>query len=105
MSFCHSLAEVSQVIGKTLLLLTDVQLLDVVDEFLLKSVLVILYVGYLLESIDNACAYFFNTCLLEWLDAEQELLYIVNLFAEFLLQRSALLGSDCKVRRAVRWRG
>ena len=95
MSFCHRLAEVSQVIGKTLLLLTDVEFLDIVDEFLLKSVLVILHVGYLLESIDNACAYFFNTCLLEWLDAEQKLLYIVNLFAEFLLESSALLGAEC----------
>ena len=95
MSFCHRLAEVSQVIGKTLLLLTDVKFLDVVYEFLLKAVLVILYVGYLFESIDNACAYFFNTCLLEWLDAEQKLLYIVNLFAKLLLQRSAFLCAEC----------
>src|SRR3712207_9335221 len=37
--FGHRLTEVFQVIGKALLLLTDVEFLDVVDEFLLQAVL------------------------------------------------------------------
>ncbi len=37
----HGLAEILQVVGKALLLLADVELLDVVDELLLQAVLVV----------------------------------------------------------------
>ena len=54
--FLHSLAEVLQMVGQTLLLLADVELLDVVNELLLEAVLVVVNLGNLLQTIDDALA-------------------------------------------------
>lgn len=42
-SACHRFAEIAQVIGQTLFFFVDVQLFDVIDEFLFQSVLVVVY--------------------------------------------------------------
>ena len=43
-------------VGQTLLLLADVELLDVVDELLLEAVLIVVNLGNLLQTIDDALA-------------------------------------------------
>ena len=41
----HCLTEIVEVIGKSLFLLTDVEFFDIIYQFLLKTVFVILHLG------------------------------------------------------------
>ena len=44
-------------VGEALLLLVDVELLDIIDEFLLQSVLVVIGAGHLLQTLYDAFTY------------------------------------------------
>ena len=90
----HGLAEVLQVVGQTLLLLADVQLLDVVDELLLQTVLVVLHAGNLLQPVDDALANLLHAALLVGLDAGQQLLDVVNLLLKLLFKGGTLLLAE-----------
>ena len=76
-AFAHCLAEVGEVVGEALFLLVDVEFLDVVDEFLLESVVVILYAEALLEAVEDALAYLLGALLLIGYDAVEQGFYVV----------------------------
>ena len=94
--FVHCLAEVVQVVCQSLFLLADVQLLDVVYQFLFKSVLVIFHLGYACQSVDDALAYLFHSRLLVWFDFSQQFFDIVNLLLELPLQGGTFLSAECQ---------
>ena len=92
--FCHSFAEIVEVIGKTLLLLADVKFLDIIYQLLLKAVLVVFHLGYGAESIDDALAYLFYTRLLVGLNFRHKLLDVVDLLGKLALKGCTLLTTE-----------
>ena len=91
---CHRLTEILQVVSQTLFLLTDVQFLNIIDEFLFQTVLVVLRLRNLLQPVNNTGADFLDTALLIRFDGRQELFDVVNLLTEFLLQCSTFLRTE-----------
>ena len=87
-------AEIFQVVSQALLLFANVELLDIINQFLLKAVLIILNVGYALQAINNAGTYLLNTSFLPRLNAVQQLLNVVNLLSKLLLKGSTLLLTE-----------
>ena len=81
-------------VGKALLLLADVELLDIVDKLLLKAVFVVLNLGDGTQSVNDASANLLHARLLVRLNALQQSLYVVYLLAELLLQRRTLLLAE-----------
>ena len=90
----HGLAEILQVVGKALLLFADVELLDVVDELLLQTVLVIIHIRNLLQTVYDVLADLLHACLLVWFNAGKESLDIIHFLGEFLLQGSSFLLAE-----------
>ena len=88
------LAEVFQVIGQSLLLFTDVQLLDIVDELLLQPVLVVVDLRDLFQPFDDCLFNLWYTALLVRLDRLQQCLDVVDLLVELLLQRGTFLTAE-----------
>ena len=58
MTSLHGLTEIFQMVGKALFLLADVQFLNIIDEFLLHTVLVVIHFGNRVETVDNLCTVF-----------------------------------------------
>ena len=95
MSFLvHCLAEVLQVIAESLLLLADVEFLDVVDQFLLQSVLVVFDIRNLLQSVHDVGLDLLHARFLVRLYAGEQCLDVVHLLGELLLQGSTLLAAE-----------
>ena len=82
-------------IGKALLLLADVELLDVVDHLLLQAVLVVLHVGDGGQPFHDALAYLLHALFLVGFDAGQQSGDVVQLLLDLLLQSLALLPAEC----------
>ena len=94
MTITHRLAEILQVVGQTLFLLTDIQFLDIVNQFLLQTVLVIIHTRNLLQSVNDTLANLLYTTLLERFDFCQQTFDIINLLSKLLLERSTLLLTE-----------
>ena len=94
MAFAHGFAEVLQVVGQSLLLLADVELLDVVYQLLLQPVLVVLHAWNLQQPVDDARTNLLNAALLVGLNRSQERLDIVDFLIELLFQRSTFLCAE-----------
>ena len=90
----HGLAEILQVVGKALLLLADVELLDVVDEFLLQAVLVVIHIWNLLQSVNDVLSDLLHASLLVWFDASQERLDVIHFLSKFLLKSGSFLLAE-----------
>ena len=90
----HGLAEILQVVGKALLLLADVELLDVVDEFLLQAVLVVIHIRNLLQTVNDVLSDLLHASLLVWLDAGKESLDVIHLLSKFLLESGSFLLAE-----------
>ena len=86
--------EVFEVVCQSLLLLVDVEFLDVVNQFLLKTVLVVVYLRNLLETIDNLFSNLWYTILFKRFDALQKISDIVNLLGKLLLQCRTFLFAE-----------
>lgn len=56
-------------VGQSLAFLADIELLNVVDKLLLKSVLIVVDGWNLLQSLDDSVLYFKNSALFERLNA------------------------------------
>ena len=84
-SILHSIDEVFQVVTQTLFFFVDIQFLNVVDEFLFQTVLVIVHADGLFQSIRDAFFDFFYTLFFVRINRSQQLGNIGNLFAELLL--------------------
>lgn len=83
-----------QVVGKALLLLADVELLDVVDEFLLQAVLVVIHIRNLLQSVNDVLSDLLHASLLVWFDASQERLDVIHFLSKFLLKSGSFLLAE-----------
>ena len=94
MAFAHGFAEVLQVVGQSLLLLADVELLDVVYQLLLQPVLVVLHAWNLQQPVDDARTNLLNAALFVGLNRSQERLDIVDFLIELLFQRSTFLCAE-----------
>ena len=81
-------------IGQSLLLLADVQLLDIIDEFLLQPVLVVVDLRDLFQAFDDRLFDLRHAALLEGLDRLQQCLDIVDLLVELLLQCGTFLTAE-----------
>ncbi len=81
-------------VGQALFLLADVELLDVVDQLLLQTVLVVLHAGNLLQAVDDALANLLHTALLKGLNLSHEALYVVYLLCKLLLQSGTFLTAE-----------
>ena len=81
----HCFMEVFEVVCQSLLLLVDVEFLDVVNQLLLKTVLVVVYLRNLLETIDNLFSNLWYTTLLERFNTLQKVSDIINLLSKLLL--------------------
>ena len=77
--------EVFEVVCQSLLLLVDIKFLNIINQFLLKTVLVVVYLRNLLEAIDNLFSNLWYTALFERLNTLQEVSDIVNLLSKLLL--------------------
>ena len=96
MSLLHRFAEVLEVVGQSLLLLVDVELLDVVNHLLLQAVLVVLHLRDRLQSLYDALANLLGPALLIRLDTLQEVRYVIELFRELVLQGSPFLTAELR---------
>ena len=90
----HGGAEVFQVISQPLFLLTDVEFLDVINQFLLQTILIILNIRNLREAVNDASAYLFNTQLFVWFNLIQQVGDVVQLLGELLLQCGTFLFAE-----------
>ena len=90
----HGLAEILQMIGQALLLLADVQLLNIIYQFLLQAVLVVFCPGNLLQAVDDALANLLYPTLLVWFYRQHQPFNIVSLLGKLLLQGRTLLGTE-----------
>ena len=81
-------------VGESLFLLVDVEFLDVEDELLLEAVLVVLHAEALLQAVEYAFAYLLGALHLVGFDGCEQCGNVVELFAELLLQRGALLSAE-----------
>ena len=84
-SILHSINEVFQVVAQALFFFVDIQFLNVIDEFLLQTVLVIVHADGLFQSIRDAFFDFLYTLFFVRINRSQQLGNIRNLFAELLL--------------------
>ena len=80
-------------VGKTLLLLIDIQLLDIVDQFLLQTVLIIIY-RKLLQRIEDTFLDLRYSIFLIRFYGSQQLAYASDVCAEFPIQRLTLLLAE-----------
>ena len=90
----HGFAEVSEVVGEALLFLVDVQLFDVVDQFLLQAVLVVVHADGLFEGSRNLFADFGYTFHFVRLDILHQCFDVVQFFVEFLFEGSTFLNAE-----------
>ena len=74
--------------------LTDIEFLDVVYQFLLQTVVVVLYVGNRLQTVNDACPDFLYSFFLERFYLSQQRFYVVYLFSKLLLQCGTLLTTE-----------
>ena len=81
-------------VRQTLLLLADVELLDIIDQFLLQAVTVVLHPRNLLQTVNDAGLDLFHTALLVRLDGCQQTGDVVNLLRKLLLKGGTLLLAE-----------
>ena len=81
-------------VGQALFLFADVQFLNIVNQLLLQTVLVIFRLRNLLQSVHDAAADFLHTALFVRFNAGQQLLDVVNLLGKFLLQCRPFLSTE-----------
>ena len=98
MAFFQGLDEIFQVVGQPLFFFVDIQLFDVVNQFLFQAVFVIIHFQCLLKSLHDALFDAPHTFLLIRLYFCQEAGNVGNLLAEFFLQRNAFLASELHQR-------
>ena len=81
----HCFMEVFEVVCQSLLLLVDVEFLDVVNQFLLKTILIVVNLWNLFKTIDNLFSNLWYTTLFKRFDALQKVSNIINLLSKLLL--------------------
>ena len=90
----HGFAEVGKVVGEALLFLVDVQLLDVVYQFLFQTVLVIIHADGLFECSGNFFTDFGHTFHFVRFDILHQCFDVVQLFVEFLFKGGSFLDAE-----------
>ena len=79
---------------QALFLLTDIEFLDVVDQLLLQTVLIVVHSRNLLQTLHDALFDFLHATLLVGLDLSQQHGDIVDLLRELLLKGCSLLCTE-----------
>ena len=85
-------------IAKTLFFFVHIQLFDVVDEFLLQAVLVIIHTQRLFQSIGNTFLHFGYTLFLIGSDSLQQMGDVGDLLTELLFKGSSFLLTEVHQR-------
>ena len=81
-------------VGQALLLLADVEFLDVVDQFLLQPVLVVVDIGNLFQFLHDGLSDLGHAALLEGLQLVQQTFDVVDFLGEFLFQSGTFLTAE-----------
>ena len=81
----HCFMEVFEVVCQSLFLLVDIKFLNIINQFLLKTILIVVNLWNLFKTIDNLFSNLWYTTLFERLNTLQEVSNIVNLLSKLLL--------------------
>ena len=96
--FGHGLAEVFQMVGQPLFLLADVEFFDIIDEFLLQPVLVVVHFRNLFQPLHDVGPNLLHPRFLVRFDAGQQRSDVVYLLGELPLQSLPLLTAESHKR-------